>query len=1165
MDSEPPSDPDRSREPSPAEHSGSTVGPTSDTLTRPTPRNVSPSLERVWTEFQGPCTAQEIIETLVDSHTRYGKGRARAALSVVRWPAETAVRRQSVTDWYEDARSQLQLADDLNGRTAIVGMALAERATGRELVRAGLFALIMEDLREYHGDGVTILSARGRERLATIPLASLDQNTKPYVISAGTGHRAKLSPDGRRAVSFGGDEISLWQVDGSRRLHTVWAPRRVVMARVTSDGAWVVALLEDGSLMRWEAESLTGQEVFHNNEKGSIYGGDLAKDASCAAVRLRPTGFAVLTVGERVERRTDEPLTRITLGPDGRLIATETATTLEVYEWTGTELKSLRSIRLESELTSFDCGPTQVVAATSDGVQVIFGGEADRLSGLPLGAIYRVAVSADGSILAAVGRDSTYLVQPTSGVVLAELRFPGAHQRLSFSLNCRRFIASHDNGTARIWDVGIEPPPGRPPAAAYDSDVIDTDQDLLGRNRDVDAFASLIAAVAVQPPLSIGVFGDWGSGKSWFMRQVKRRVAEIAADAKGSGAPQRELSFYKKIAQVEFNAWHYAETDVLTGLVEHIFNRLDTGDTAGIVEQEKAKALRALADAEEKAGEKADQIRGCEQELAAIEARRREHEQLRKSREDQLMRDASEAEKRQEIVASAKTALSAIGWGSTADAFAGLIHDINAASDELRRANPILTPLGCKQGLKQRQRAWMFTLAGPVLGLLAGMVVWLVADRSVGLTALSSLGGLVTGIIVSVSGIVQKSTESARKSLDDLAEEKKKIEADIKEKLEGIDEVISKDRAEEEKVRGTLKGLKDQHQGLVNEVAEREKKLAVVKPERLLQDLIKARVSSGDYSRHLGVIAQARHDFEKVSDLIKAVNDSLTESSDSEDTITVNRIVLYIDDLDRCEPSKVATVLQAVHLLLAFPLFVVVVGVDSRWVGRALRKQYPELLAGGDVEPRDYLEKIFQIPFWLDRMDRTKTTRMLQGITSVGATAKPNGSVPTAPFQQPSSPPLPHAGDGRITRAPSAPQIGRDIIAQIARSRELNPRGLGIEDYELDAMEKLSDLLDRSPRSLKRFVNVYRLMKVRAPDSLDFSDCDRADADYLVVLLLLAEMIGRPDEAIALFNWIRQTTDTEIEVPPGWPRSTSLYRRWIDDVSRFGFDGLVRTGLPGKA
>jgi hypothetical protein len=91
----------------------------------------------------------------------------------------------------------------------------------------------------------------------------------------------------------------------------------------------------------------------------------------------------------------------------------------------------------------------------------------------------------------------------------------------------------------------------------------------------------------------------------------------------------------------------------------------------------------------------------------------------------------------------------------------------------------------------------------------------------------------------------------------------------------------------------------------------------------------------------------------------------------------VSRIVLYIDDLDRCPEDKVLDVLRAVHLLLAFPLFVVVVAVDPRWVARCLRNALGASLAapgisaseletlGGASTAADYLEKIFQIPLWL--------------------------------------------------------------------------------------------------------------------------------------------------------------------------------------------------------
>ena len=43
-------------------------------------------------------------------------------------------------------------------------------------------------------------------------------------------------------------------------------------------------------------------------------------------------------------------------------------------------------------------------------------------------------------------------------------------------------------------------------------------RDLLNVDREVEAFARLIASRKTATPLSVGVFGAWGSGKSFFMR-----------------------------------------------------------------------------------------------------------------------------------------------------------------------------------------------------------------------------------------------------------------------------------------------------------------------------------------------------------------------------------------------------------------------------------------------------------------------------------------------------------------------------------------------------------------------------------------------------------------------------------------------------------------------
>jgi hypothetical protein len=62
----------------------------------------------------------------------------------------------------------------------------------------------------------------------------------------------------------------------------------------------------------------------------------------------------------------------------------------------------------------------------------------------------------------------------------------------------------------------------------------------------------------------------------------------------------------------------------------------------------------------------------------------------------------------------------------------------------------------------------------------------------------------------------------------------------------------------------------------------------------------------------------------------------------------------------------VVEVLEAVHLRLAYRLFVVVIAVDSRWLQQSLRAHHRDLLAGergGAATPLDHLEKIVQLPY----------------------------------------------------------------------------------------------------------------------------------------------------------------------------------------------------------
>ena len=83
------------------------------------------------------------------------------------------------------------------------------------------------------------------------------------------------------------------------------------------------------------------------------------------------------------------------------------------------------------------------------------------------------------------------------------------------------------------------------------------------------------------------------------------------------------------------------------------------------------------------------------------------------------------------------------------------------------------------------------------------------------------------------------------------------------------------------------------------------------------------------------------------------------------------RLVIFIDDLDRCLPEQAIGVLEAIKVFLDIQGCIFVLGVDREIIERGIRVRYKEFALAGvasgvfPVAERDYLEKIVQIPFAL--------------------------------------------------------------------------------------------------------------------------------------------------------------------------------------------------------
>lgn len=294
------------------------------------------------------------------------------------------------------------------------------------------------------------------------------------------------------------------------------------------------------------------------------------------------------------------------------------------------------------------------------------------------------------------------------------------------------------------------------------------------------------------------------------------------------------------------------------------------------------------------------------------------------------------------------------------------------------------------------------------------------------------------------------------------------------------------------------------------------------------------------YTAHRGLAGKVRDDLHQLAEKFAAARAQW--SHESSGPPPPERIILYVDDLDRCPPRRVVEVLAAVHLLLAFPLFVVVVAVDARWLLRSIRSHQQGLSAQATagvqaairsdalVTPIDYLDKIFQIPFFLRPMG-ARGRAYLEGLLpdgTAGETATPaTPATPAVPATASRPGPGGSPGGDRGSAAPSSPETPPEAPDLFA-GQPAPPAERPISAGERQFLPMLHTFIG-NPRGTKKFVNLYRLIRIGVGEDRldDFLGTSRGGAPFQAVGLLLAVMVGRPEQAGLLFDILLAGTPSQ--------------------------------------
>jgi len=256
---------------------------------------------------------------------------------------------------------------------------------------------------------------------------------------------------------------------------------------------------------------------------------------------------------------------------------------------------------------------------------------------------------------------------------------------------------------------------------------------------------------------------------------------------------------------------------------------------------------------------------------------------------------------------------------------------------------------------------------------------------------------------------------------------------------------------------------------------------------------------------------QTRIDPEKKPKTVEALRTDIRQRVERNEL----KVVVFIDELDRCPLEKIVEILEAIKLFLAEDIFIVLLGVDTRVASEAIRLHYKDVQ--NPNLPREYLEKIVQLPLRVPTAGRKHIESYLESFMTLpeegskqeNGNGHPQGSLTVQPASGASgAAEMPAhgvvaraagaAGVAVITQDPENINKARQPTDAAVENLASEPRARTAYDasalsrsaalpqlpdtkIEFESMAAIArDFLDSNPRRIKRLLNTYRYVKILA-------------------------------------------------------------------------------------
>lgn len=206
------------------------------------------------------------------------------------------------------------------------------------------------------------------------------------------------------------------------------------------------------------------------------------------------------------------------------------------------------------------------------------------------------------------------------------------------------------------------------------------------------------------------------------------------------------------------------------------------------------------------------------------------------------------------------------------------------------------------------------------------------------------------------------------------------------------------------------------------------------------------------------------------------------------ETSKVSRVVVLVDELDRCLPTSVIDILEAIRLFLFVEGTVFVLAADEQMIEYAVRKHYPDLPLSQADYTKHYLEKLVQIPIRVPSLNQFQTKNYIKLLLLQYELQSKKEKFTEILTALESSRTNPYENVDISAEFISSQLPGRDTQIQ---------RSIMIAE-QLGAI--LANELRGNPRNIKRFLNTIFL---RLRVAIIYKIPDKVKLDALAKLLLL--------------------------------------------------------------